>query len=574
VTVTTTSAERPVAVPAASATRRLPPTWLVVSGLTTALIVFCTGRGLARGYEPIGDNAMIELRAWDVFSRDFPLLGSGSSASLSAGRDVNHPGPLLFEYLAIPVRLLGGPVGLAVGAAVLNIAALWGSVLVARRVDGDRTAAGVGVAAAVLAWTMGSELLYDVWQPNILVLPFFCFLVLMWVVFAGRSRALPFAVAVGSLCMQAHISYVVLVPALLVAGVVALAVHDRGQTWTRHRGSLLISVGVGIVLWAPPLWEQFSGAGEGNISRLIGSTGADENPRHGFALGVRILGAVLAVPRGWLRPGFDTAVPIAPWVEDADGRRLDLGGFPSVVTALFWLVLAAAVIVALVVLTRRAGQTFTSYGALVAAVTASVGLISLAITPVDHFGVSPHRMRWLWALGAFLLAVVLAAVLNLVAARFTQTALATWVVTVVAALVTVVATLPTYAAESGPVDQRQYGPLVQSVRSSLDPVKEAGGTVLFDNTGLVFAEPYSWPVLAELARSGIEFEVETESISRHVGRRRLADGDAKWRMFFRFGEDVTLAPPGATLVVVADDPENRYDVALFMEPYSASSEAD
>jgi hypothetical protein len=148
------------------------------------------------------------------------------------------------------------------------------------------------------------------------------------------------------------------------------------------------------------------------------------------------------------------------------------------------------------------------------------------------------------------------------------------VVTVVTAMVITVATLPTYVAESGPVTQHQYGSLVQSVRSSLDPVEEAGGTVLFDNAGLVFAEPYSWPLLAELARRGIEFEVPTESISRHVGRRRLADGDAEWRVWFRFGDADAAAPPGATRLAGVDDPEDRYDATLFLEPYAASPEAD
>jgi hypothetical protein len=509
---------------------------------------------------------MIELRAWDVFSPDFPLLGSGSSASLSAGRDVNHPGPLLYEYLAVPVRVLGGPVGLAVGAAVLNITALWGSVLVARRADGDRTAAGVAVAAAVLAWTMGSELLYDVWQPNILLLPFFCFLVLMWVVFAGRSRALPFAVAVGSLCMQVHISHVILVPALLAAGVVALVVRDRGQTWSRHRRSLLISVGVGLVLWAPPLWEQVFGAGEGNMSRMFGSAGADESPRHGFALGVRTLGAVLAVPRGWVRPGFDTALPMAPWVEAAGGRRLDLGGFPSVATALFWLVLVTAVVVVLVVLTRRAGLTFTSSGALVAAVAATVGLISVAITPVDRFGVSPHRMRWLWPLGAFVLALVLAAVFNLLAVRLVSGGPVVWAMSVLTAVAATVATLPTYVAESGPVTQQQYVPLIREIRKGLDPL-DGSGPVLVDNSGLFFAEPYTWPLMAELARRGVEFEVGTESLSRHAGRRRLADGDAGTRVFLRVGADAAVTPPGATRVVAASDPAAGLEVAVYVQPY-------
>ena len=50
---------------------------------------------------PIGDNALVEMRARDVFSVDHvPLLGTWSSASLSAGKDLNHPGPLLFDLLA------------------------------------------------------------------------------------------------------------------------------------------------------------------------------------------------------------------------------------------------------------------------------------------------------------------------------------------------------------------------------------------------------------------------------------------------------------------------------------------
>jgi hypothetical protein len=386
------------------------------------------------------------------------------------------------------------------------------------------------------------------------------------VVFAGHSRALPFAVAVGSLCMQVHISHVVLVPALVVAGVVALVVRDRGQTWSRHSSSLLISVGVGIVLWGPPLWEQFFGAGEGNMSRLLGSAGADENPRHGLALGVRILGAVLAVPPWWVRPGFDDAVPTTPWTEDAGGRRLELDGFPSVATAVFWLVVLAAVVVVLVVLTRRAGRPFTTAGAVLAAVTAAVGLISVAITPIDLFGVSPHRIRWLWPLGAFVLAIVLAAVFNLVAARFASGRAVVWAVCVVTALAVTVATLPTYVADSGPVTQQQYVPLIREIREGLDPLEDIG-TVLVDNSGLFFAEPYTWPLMAELAHRGVEFEVGTESLARHVGRRRLADGDAVARVFLRVGEDAAVTPPGATRVMAASDPARGLEVAVYVEPY-------
>ena len=271
-TTTTSSTVQPAVTASRHAT---PPAWLIVAAMTTAVVVFSTIRGLVRGFEPIGDNALIELRAWDVFTSDRPLLGTWSSASVATGLDVNHPGPLLFDYFALPVRLLGGRFGLAFGAAALNLGALWASVLVARRIGGAATALATAVAAAVLTWAMGSELLFDTWQPNILVLPFFCFLVLMWAVWCGHAGALPWAVLVGSLCVQAHLSYLFLVPALLAGGVVALIVRDGRQTWSRHRRPLVIAVAVGVVAWAQPLWEQFTSSGEGNLSRLLDSSGTE-----------------------------------------------------------------------------------------------------------------------------------------------------------------------------------------------------------------------------------------------------------------------------------------------------------
>jgi hypothetical protein len=571
VTVTTDSSPRPALPAVAAKGRRLPPAWLIITGLTTAVIVFCTARGLAGGYEPIGDNAAIELRAWDVFTRDHhPLLGTASSASLTAGRDVNHPGPLLFDYLAIPVRVLGAPVGLAVGAAVLNLAAVWGSVLVARKVDGNGTATSVALAASVLVWTLGSDLLFDVWQPNILVLPFFAFLVLMWAVCAGRGRVLPVAVAVGSLCMQTHLSYLLLVPALIVVGVAALVVHDRGRVWARQGPSLLTALGVGVVLWAQPLWEQVFGDGRGNLSRLLDSAGVDENPRHGVALGVRLVGAVLAVPPWWVRPGFDDAVAPTPWVDTADGRRLDLDAIPSLLSAGFWHLLVAVVVGSLVVMTWRVGDRFVLTGAALASVAAVVCLVTVSITPLDQFGVSPHRLRWLWSLGAFVLAVVLTAVWKVVAGRSPTARPLAWAASVAAALGLSLATLPTYVANSGPVSQQQYVPLVQAMRRQLDPLEDVGAVVV-DNTGLFFAEPYTWPLMAELARRGIEFEVETEGLSRHVGKSRLADGDAKVRVFLRVGGDAAVTPPGATLVAVAGDPATGPAVGVFIEPYPADT---
>ena len=54
---------------------------------------------------------------------------------------------------------------------------------------------------------------------------------------------------------------------------------------------------------------------------------------------------------------------------------------------------------------------------------------------------------------------------------------------------------------------------------------EPGGPVLFDVSTLRFAEPYSGPVLAELACEGVDVVVSDEGMVRQLGERRRADGD-------------------------------------------------
>ena len=239
--------------------------------VTSVLVVIVTVRGILRGFEPVTDNGLFELRAWDVLTADHPLLGTWSSASVSSNVDVNHPGPLLFDWFALPVRVFGGATGLAVGSALLTLVAIWVSVLTARRLGGRSAALAVAVAVAVLCWSMGSELLFDPWPPNLLVLPFFAFLVTIWAVAVGWSWGLVLAVAIGSLCMQSHLSYLFIVPGLLVAGVVALAVTFGHGRWATHRRPLLVSAAVGLLAWAQPLWEQLTGGSDGNIAMLATS---------------------------------------------------------------------------------------------------------------------------------------------------------------------------------------------------------------------------------------------------------------------------------------------------------------
>lgn len=148
-------------------------------------IAVATVRALARGWLPLGDNGILLVRARDVGTSHHPLLGSWTSASALVGKQFNNPGPLYSDALAPTVRLLGPWVGLAVGVMLVNIAASSLAVVAARRISGAESMVAIGLVVVGLQYAMGSELLFDVWQPNALLLPCLAFLVVATVLAAG-----------------------------------------------------------------------------------------------------------------------------------------------------------------------------------------------------------------------------------------------------------------------------------------------------------------------------------------------------------------------------------------------------
>ena len=172
---------------------------ILLGAVAVLPIVVAAVRAIAQGYVAINDDALILLRARDVLTADHPWLGTVSSASLTLGVVVSHPGPLMLDLLAGPVRVFGSGSGLVIGVASINAACVVGAGVLAHRIAGRRAYAVTLLVAAVLAWSMGSALLFDVWQPHALVLPFLLLLVLAWSLAAGRLLALPWACAVGTL---------------------------------------------------------------------------------------------------------------------------------------------------------------------------------------------------------------------------------------------------------------------------------------------------------------------------------------------------------------------------------------
>ncbi len=545
--------------------------WQALATLTSLVIAWSAVRGVRSGYTPAGDNAILELRARDVFTSNHPLLGSGSSASISSGIDVNHPGPLLFDLMAIPIKLFGTNAGIALSIATLNIAVVWLIGVVLSRSLGSTVAFVGQVVTAGIAWAMGSELLYDPWQPNVLVLSFWLVLCSVWVVAAGHTAWLPLAAGFGSFAMQTHLSYLMLVPILLAFAIVRVALaarRDDESPVERLRTPVLWSGVVILVLWAQPLVEQLFGSGQGNISRIViaGTGGGDattvENTTTGLSLGLRLLGSVLALPPFWGRPGFDDSIPTSTFASTADGPEIVLQGpVASLPVALLGLAVLAVMVGAAWWMVRRQGRDDLVAGFETFLVALAVATVTLIITPVDILGLSPHKLRWLWMVGAFVTLLLALAALTLVTGRNRRIGLGGLGAV---GLLAVAFTFPTYAAASGPMDARITFDAVESLRNQVaEYVQEhpdATDRVVFDSGGIGFAEPYTSPVLAELAEQGVDFVVPEPSFPRQVGEGRRADGDpTRPTIFLRVGEDATFAP-GAERIAFHDGERTNWSV--------------
>lgn len=141
--------------------------------LTAVPIIVAVVRAIVDGWFPLGDQALLQIRSHDVFTAHHPLLGTASSAALGryAAVPLNHPGPLMFDVLALPVRILGGAAGVAIGVGIVNIAAAAVGVIFAARRSGRAGASLAAMAFAGLGWAAGSESLYDPYSPTAAMIP-------------------------------------------------------------------------------------------------------------------------------------------------------------------------------------------------------------------------------------------------------------------------------------------------------------------------------------------------------------------------------------------------------------------
>ncbi len=525
------------------ATARLAFRLFVASIVVTVVpVAVATARAIHNGWLPTGDNALFAVRARDLFTHHLPLLGSWSSASLNAGTQLNHPGPLYFDLLAVPARVVQSGAGVAFGVAFVNALCIVGIAVFAYRKGGALLGTIAMAATATLCWAMGSELLFEPWNPHSALLPFLLFLVLVWSMTCGDLVALPLAAGIGSLPVQTHLSYALLVPLLGAWGMVGLVIGLRGErsrepdAWTARRARALRLVAVaGVVLavcWIQPLIEQFTSDGSGNLTRLVDSARSSKAGTIGLGFGTRVVATVVSLPPWWFRPSMKDA--FAPgWHE------------PSLGSTLLSLVVLFAALGWCAWVSLRRRDRVSSW----AIATAGAGLLAAFVTawqgPVTVFGnVTPHTFRWLWPLGAF----VFFAVASTISRRLAGGAVApasTWLVAGFALVTVAVAALNLPFADEGrgPNSQEYAIPATHDLGRQLGSL-DGRGPVLVDGLFRAgFADPYGAGVVAELQRRGIPFVARDPVLVRQYGPTRRFNGhNAKAALLLRTGAAADEVP--------------------------------
>ena len=515
-------------------------------------VVVAAARGISNHWVPAGDNAFIAVRSRDVLTSHPPLLGLWASISWALPFDINHPGPLLFDLLAVPTRLFGPAAGLPIGVAVLNGAALLGIAAFAWRRGGALVMTTAVAVAALLSWSMGSEILYEPWHAHVTVLPFLCFVFLVWSLTCGDVAALPWMAVAGTFVLQTNLSYGLLVPLLAGWGILGLALTARRARresegdWPRLRRRLQVAGVVTAFLvaagWLQPLIEQFTATGQGNMTRLARSLTRSVHAV-GFVNGPRLFAKVASLPPFWFRSSLRDAFPFSPF-----GNPL-----PSTIRAGLSLVVLAGV---LVVCARAswARSDRTAFNAVVTAAFLAVLALATAArtpTPPDGFGTAAYQLRWVWPVAAFVWFAVILTLVRRVSVLPSRKFAAASVLSLVTVLA-VVGTVPT--SNQGTNVPSRSEPRARALLAQLGPLR-GRGPLLFTTFGNVF-DPYGPAVVAELRRRGIPFFVSPDDKVgvRQFGRNRLSPGDQflKGVVIVVTGDGVSTTPLLASRVALVE----------------------
>jgi hypothetical protein len=494
-------------------------------------IAWAAGRAAFGGWVPIGDDAYFTVRSRDVVTAHHPLLGAWSSGSLDLDTPINNLGPTQLDLLA-PFTRFTPMGGTAVGVALINIVAIATIAWLVTRLAGERAVLPAMSAVGLLTWTMGSEMLITPRQHQAMILPYLCLLVAAWAVTAGDRWGIVVAVVAGSLVAQTHLSYPVLVAALIVVMIIGQVITTREGSAGGGRRPVVVAGALACLLWIQTVVDQV--AGDGNLRHVL--FGSGDAGRAGLVRGARIVAATLVSPYTFMRPGyrdFDHAVRFASVWQ----------------SSIFWLAIGVAIGWVAVVIRRRGLRP--AAGALVAIVAVLGGVLDAALLPsTTAFGYTIGNYRWLWATGALLLLLVFVGVTRWAHADGRDDRVGRCVLGAAVAILAVpaIANLPRSVQNVGAdqylAEQRSIEDALAQSAGVLDEIAR-DGPIVVDDSAMYFGHGYTYPLLVEMQEHGVEFRFDDPFQERRFGSGRVSDGSETQRLRLVSGEPA---------VAMRDDP--------------------
>lgn len=451
------------------------------------------------GWHATGDNALIGLRVEDLLRGQ--LLTSGlptTGENFGSGITSNHPGPLPLYLLAPFQAVFGVDAGLALGAAAINSVA-WGvGVWVMARRHGPVVGALTLAVFGALAFGLSAHVLYDPISSNIAAFASVTMVLLAAAVIGGDWELLPVFTLLGSFVVQAHLTYVALgVP--LVAAVVIMMVAAHVQGRSVPPAAMAKAAVVGLVLWAPVLWDQFFGAGNiSSIARTF-SNGNTTGKGSGFALG-RLTHAIAPVPM-FARPSGELGN--LAFLDGAGLLRTVLG--VGVLVAFGWALFHH----------QRTRSPYRPLGHLVVLVLVASVYSATKLPPLST--VKAANLRWMWTGGALLWLVLLVTLAQLATRRWRAPDVFSAVA--VLAVAGVVAGVSSYWS----VDLRDEGSFraVDRLRSQVrDHLDKGTYIVVYQGEDTLLA--VGPPVVADLVSRGYDAHVSIGRFGRAYGDHGIA----------------------------------------------------
>ena len=478
-----------------------------------AILIWHGCHAAASDWMPTGDDAYFTLRSLDVLGEHHPLLGAWSAGSVDLDRHVNNLGPMQLDLLA-PFTKIAWAGGTALGVVAVHALAVLGIAWLSFRLGGARQVVAGMTGVALLTWVMGSQLLITPQQHQYLLPTYLAALVATWAAAIGdRWGPLVFVVA-GSLALQTHLTYPILIAPLALVVVVGgvIAWRTRREERPAYATAWGVTIGVGVLLWAQTLIDQFFG--QGNVGDVLTAPQQAESP--GLVTGARLSADVLVSPRGYARPGlaeFDPAV--------STGSRLE-----TVALLVLW-----SALVGLAVLELRRGRQRRSAGFAVASVAIAAAVVNAALIPQsEFFGLRPESYRWLWPTAAFL---VMGAASWAVRRRIG--------VVVCLALVVLFSLLNVprsyqVAEPAGYVaSQQAVATVVEQLLDRL-PELDLDGPVVVVQSEMYLGHRFAYPLGIVVRELGLDYRFEGAGQARRFGAERVADGSEPTRLVLRHGE--------------------------------------